>query len=235
MTCPTCRLPISPSFGSCLNPRCARVGADRIGVPPPSEVRRLHSLSDMSIGLAFIATVGALVASVATFVLLSELGDSLGDSATGILIVIARLSLGVALVVYPAGITFLVWLYRARRNLDAMPEVRAAWRSGWSVGVWFIPLANIVLVGAVTADVARNSDPAHARHMSRLVWSWWVTLLLAQIALGVASLFTQNPAALTMALLLEVAGAVLLVAALLLFSTLVLRVSRAQAQRLGLA
>jgi hypothetical protein len=71
--------------------------------------------------------------------------------------------------------------------------------------------------------------------MSRLVWSWWVTLLLAQIALGVASLFTQNPAALTMALLLEVAGAVLLVAALLLFSTLVLRVSRAQAQRLGLA
>lgn len=74
-----------------------------------------------------------------------------------------------------AGVVFIAWLGRARRNLlDFKGEARA-YSPGWTIGAWFVPIANLIMPALVTADVARGSttDPATKRKLLTLVWLWW--------------------------------------------------------------
>jgi hypothetical protein len=49
------------------------------------------------------------------------------------------------LVLVAAAVTSLVWVFTASRAGDARGATTRSWRGGWAVGVWFIPLANLVL------------------------------------------------------------------------------------------
>ena len=76
-------------------------------------------------------------------------------------------------------VVFVAWLYRARRNLDRIEGARPRWGPGWTVVSWFIPIANLILPGAVIADVARESVPLDQRHGSRPAWmmaAWRLSL-----------------------------------------------------------
>ena len=74
-----------------------------------------------------------------------------------------------------AGVLFLVWLARARRNLLEFRGEERKFTPGWTIGAWLIPIANLVLPGLVTADIAEGSstDPATVRRLRTLVWFWW--------------------------------------------------------------
>jgi hypothetical protein len=70
----------------------------------------------------------------------------------------------------------IVWFYRARANLDAFAGSVPELRTGWAIGGWFVPFANLVIPFRVMADIARaslfrNSTP-------RLVWVWWLPFLV---------------------------------------------------------
>jgi hypothetical protein len=56
-----------------------------------------------------------------------------------------------------AGIAFITWLYRARVNLDYFGVHDLRWKSGWTIGSWFIPFANFVLPVRVINEVDRAS------------------------------------------------------------------------------
>lgn len=104
-----------------------------------------------------------------------------------------------------AGVVFLVWLLRARRNVsdnvsDAVPPgpragirprppVLSAW---WAVGAWFVPVANLVLPPIVLGDVWRNSRP-DARPGYRLIIAWWLTLCAALLLNAVADMTRAAP------------------------------------------
>ncbi|WP_143658133.1 DUF4328 domain-containing protein [Embleya scabrispora] len=88
---------------------------------------------------------------------------------------------------------FLVWFYRARRNIDTYPgQERRTLSSGWAIGGWFCPVVNLWFPPRITLDVWRASDP-RAHHGGRipraglvLVWGWWITFVATTtIALGV--------------------------------------------------
>jgi hypothetical protein len=96
-----------------------------------------------------------------------------------------------------AGIVFLVWFFRVRRNAGVFaPDVQTM-RQGWSIGAWFIPIANFWLPRRIAGDVwaasmrNRPYSPAHLgapapRVSPALVNGWWaawvVSTLLSQFA-----------------------------------------------------
>jgi hypothetical protein len=116
------------------------------------------------------------------------------------------------------GLALLVWLYRARTNLDAFADAAPRWSVGWTLGALFIPCANIVLVPVVLADLARwsvrDGSAARARRVIALIWLCLALYVLASFASGLFSAFadTSGPSAgaITAGLVLGVAAGALL-------------------------
>lgn len=82
---------------------------------------------------------------------------------------IAYLALRIA-----AGVVFLTWLWRARVNSELRrgPAVHRRAR-GWTIGGWFVSVANLWLPYQIMTDVWWNSAPK--RPVSRgLLTAWWL-------------------------------------------------------------
>jgi hypothetical protein len=77
-------------------------------------------------------------------------------------------------------VTFLVWLYQARENLDLRGLTGMRWAKGWTVGGWFIPIADLVIPARVVGEVYARSEPNAIRSwtMPRVVVGWWIALVL---------------------------------------------------------
>jgi hypothetical protein len=77
-------------------------------------------------------------------------------------------------------VTFLIWLYQARENLDLRGETGMRWAKGWAIGGWFIPLADLVIPARVVGEVSARSRPGAIRSwtMPRVVTGWWIALIL---------------------------------------------------------
>src|SRR5260221_38840 len=58
-----------------------------------------------------------------------------------------------------AAVIFLIWLNRANKNLAALKPQYVEFTSGWAVGWWFIPFANLVKPFQVVREVWCESDP----------------------------------------------------------------------------
>ncbi|HET8680304.1 MAG TPA: DUF4328 domain-containing protein [Micromonosporaceae bacterium] len=74
----------------------------------------------------------------------------------------------------------IIWLYRARKNLEAFPGAEQTLRAGWAIGGWFVPFANLVIPYRVMANVARAS--LHRPSTPVLAGVWWGFWLAANIA-----------------------------------------------------
>jgi hypothetical protein len=90
------------------------------------------------------------------------------------------------------GIAFLIWLWRARDNVDflyspfapnpTVPTHGAHRRSpGWVVGAWICPIVQFWYPLQVVEDVARASEPrdrpgiARSGRIRALLYTWWVS------------------------------------------------------------
>jgi lysylphosphatidylglycerol synthetase-like protein (DUF2156 family) len=85
------------------------------------------------------------------------------------------------------GIAFVVWLHRARTNLEG-PGWDLTWTRGWSIGGWFIPLANTVIPQLVVYEVDRYSErlaeeaegrPHRRRRAAAVAWVTMWSIFLA--------------------------------------------------------
>lgn len=119
-----------------------------------------------------------------------------------------------------AGIAFICWLHRARTNLDAFGGSYLKWGRGWTIGAWFVPLANLVIPILVVSEIDRATGdhvPAGvARRPGRIVVILWAVLWTAFIVLDRVTTFSSFDAAepvgdialLAMAALVEIGAAV---------------------------
>lgn len=88
----------------------------------------------------------------------------------------------VALVV--AGILVMVWLYRTSKAFDARRVAGRTWSSGWAIGAWFIPLANLVIPRLVVGEMERIAQVPYADEAVGEAWKryrrspvgdlWWL-------------------------------------------------------------
>jgi hypothetical protein len=86
------------------------------------------------------------------------------------------LSLPLLLAYLATAVLVIIWLYRARKNVEVFPDAEPGMRAGWAIGGWFIPIANLVIPYRVTAYTARSSL-GQARTPA-LVGVWWAAFLI---------------------------------------------------------
>lgn len=107
----------------------------------------------------------------------------------------------ISLVQFPVFIAtiifFLIWLNRSYRNLLALRPSFLKFTSGWAVGWWFIPFANLVKPFQVVREVWWESDPVVPEDQMFLTESlhsaptymglWWAFWLAANIVSNISS------------------------------------------------
>lgn len=89
-------------------------------------------------------------------------------------------------VVIPAVTVWCVWQSKTRRRLESLrPGAPFRQGSGWAVGSWFVPVANLWVPAQAVADLWRNSAPPGAPGpdpTSPLVKRWWTALVIVPVA-----------------------------------------------------
>ena len=60
-------------------------------------------------------------------------------------------------------VLFIVWQFRAAKNNEALDRRGARFGPGWSIGAWFIPLANLVIPVMIIQDLWRGATPSTER------------------------------------------------------------------------
>ncbi|WP_203923534.1 DUF4328 domain-containing protein [Rugosimonospora africana] len=91
-------------------------------------------------------------------------------------------------------VTFLMWLYRARENLDRRGDTALTWKKGWTIGGWFIPVADLFIPAAVVSEVFARSRPGAFRtwKVPRLVVVWWVAFVLGLIRFTFTTVYADG-------------------------------------------
>ncbi len=99
------------------------------------------------------------------------------------------------------GIAFMVWMWRAAKNNEALGRSRARFGPGWAIGGWLIPVANLVIPVLIMQDLWRGADPSIPRGDSRwkigdrslLVGFWWGLLLFGRLMILVGNGRVDDP------------------------------------------
>jgi hypothetical protein len=84
-------------------------------------------------------------------------------------------------------VLFIIWMYRAAKNNEALERQHPRFGPGWSIGAWFIPLANLVIPVMIMQDLWRGASPEVLRgdptwRRSKGCWligAWWAVLLVS--------------------------------------------------------
>jgi hypothetical protein len=85
-----------------------------------------------------------------------DFGD--GDQSTW-LIVQSFLALAHFIAYVGSVVFFLMWLFRAYKNLDVLETTHREFTAGWAVGWWFIPFAKLVKPFQAVREAWWDSDP----------------------------------------------------------------------------
>lgn len=138
----------------------------------------------------------SVIAALSTFAEVSILERLVGDAFVSdaeietsdsrqALIGIVQLTLGIV-----SGIAFLVWTYRARKSLDALGVRGMRFSLGWSVGWFFVPIANLWKPYQAITEIWRASDPERDAnnaegwrdaHVPQLFLAWWGIFLISGV------------------------------------------------------
>ncbi|MCX5102868.1 DUF4328 domain-containing protein [Streptomyces sp. NBC_00439] len=95
------------------------------------------------------------------------------------------------LVSLATGVVFIIWFRRVRLNAEVFDPSMQPMRPGWSIGAWFVPIANLVLPrriagGIWTASAQTNTDGSWRTVPATVMNLWWgfwvVSLVVSQYA-----------------------------------------------------
>jgi hypothetical protein len=84
-------------------------------------------------------------------------------------------------------VLFIIWQFRVAKNNEALERRGPRFGPGWSIGAWFIPLANLVIPVMIMQDLWRGADPTTPRGDPRwrhakgswLIGLWWAAWLVS--------------------------------------------------------
>ena len=174
------------------------------------------------------------------FIDLSQRADD-ADTFVGVVVLLMILAM---LTIFTL---LIIWMWRAAKNNEVLGRTNPRLSSGWAIGAWFIPFANLVMPLLVMLDLWRGSDPEsppgdplwRTRSASPLVGWWWGLYLASLLKFGfggnddgtisarneLESLRTQDQ--------LAIFGMAATVAAAILLILVVRRITARQAALLG--
>ena len=142
-------------------------------------------------------------------------------------------------------VLFLMWLYRASRNLQPLGSYDQRFSPGWAVGWWFIPIMWFFRPYQVVAEVWRGSNPDvlsdvdWKRGSVSAVLGWWWGLWIVQnlsgsaggYSFGFAGIFDWDLTPSSGALQLDLFTSALTILAGVLAILVVLQITRRQEEK----
>jgi hypothetical protein len=163
--------------------------------PPPGETfRSLRGLATALVWLLGAAVVVALGTAGAFF----HRRDVLEQARSGQAVTrdslkraddLVGAGIGVCLLVGLAVLVVLiVFLFKAAKNTQLWDRSKARWSPGWTIGGWFVPLANLVIPALVVSDVWRRTPQRDFEGREQSVpgssigW-WWASYVIAALLL----------------------------------------------------
>ena len=179
-----------------------------LGVPMPAEYRYYGGIQPQPVGAMAIAAM-LMVGLVAVVDVVESIAGVQGQ-----VVLEGLLSLLKVIALLCAGVVFVVWLWRARTNVEATAGVQTQrLGKGWAIGCWICPIVSFWYPYQYLADVWRASAPDRQRGTGLLV-AWWLIFWVSHVV----SLFSSyrgvvSQPAVVVANLLEIASGVLLVLA----------------------
>ena len=94
-------------------------------------------------------------------------------------------------------VVLLVWMHKSHRATDTLAPGARQWSGGWTIGAWFIPLAQVVLPKLVLNEIERIANAPRAggyvtphwraQSTSALGWLWWIGYVAAIVLIVVGS------------------------------------------------
>jgi len=127
-------------------------------------------------------------------------------------------------------VLFLVWLTQSRRNAQELSPGAAVPSRGRTIGMWFIPVVNLVVPRGIVLAIGRASSASWAeKRDTTLVNVWWAAWVGHGLALTVASRVAPG----SMAFL--VVEEALMIAAAVLAGLVIERITALQSAALGAA
>lgn len=154
--------------------------------------RTLSLLAIAGIGVFAFCQIGSAIIGVAQLAGPAKTIKLDAETETSIWMALQGLIAVLQFPVYVfAAVTFLLWLFRTYKNLEPLGSEYTKFSPGWSVGWWFIPLANLVMPFKAVRGVWAESDPDSVGNEDFLsglepsapffMSAWWAFWIIANI------------------------------------------------------
>jgi hypothetical protein len=217
-------------------------GAHRASAPTTAGSRGYASIRGLWVALAWLLGIEGLVALALAGTIVNRMvklndfdqtrsftnlanyhdADDAVSGAHGWLAII-----GIAILVL-----IIIYFFRASRNTALWRSDRPTWAPGWTIGAWFIPLANAIIPCMVICEIwNRSAEPPGAGNATRpgagrVIWCW-VVFVVALIAASLDYTTSSISEARTEDWI-NLAGALALAVALVLFIFILRELTRRQ-------
>ncbi|MDT7782056.1 MAG: hypothetical protein QOF58_475 [Pseudonocardiales bacterium] len=154
---------------------------------PFRPVRGIGIAASVLIGLQAVLAIGDAIASQRTADVVKAYadGNATMDDARAADAFTLMVAIPTMLVTIASGVTFIVWIYRSRRNAERVTYgVEHRHGRGWVIGSWITPIVGWWYPLQIVQDVWRAFDPAQqdrplqARDKNGFLVAWWTAYLL---------------------------------------------------------
>lgn len=174
--------------------------------PPPAPVAeppRWRSLSGLASALTILFTLDAIAGVFGLIAIgnrIKVIDDFQSGNFAGDIIKRARdaddLATAAAvmylLLALATAVVFIVWMWRAAKNNEALGRFYPRLKPGWAIAGWLIPLANLVIPVLILQDLWRGSEPSTPRgdpgwrsnRGSSLIGWYWAAFILSSARFG---------------------------------------------------
>ena len=186
--------------------------------------------TDVALGLSALYTIGVL----------GGLGGAIapGESFAGLEQVLAVTGVLNVVAVVAAGIAVLRWIYRASRNAQALGPAMTV-TPGWSVGWFFVPIANLWKPFQAVSETWQVSADPHAPDavpipaVLRIWWGCWIASSIISNIDFRLSMQAETAEQLIAASWFTVAAVPVDIALTIALATIMRRLSQMQCDRAG--
>jgi hypothetical protein len=150
-----------------------------------------------AVGSLGVATAVAGISVLTDIALYADVADGVQDtsSAQGFVGLIQLLSQ------LATAVFFLIWFHTAYENLPRLGARGLRFKTGWTVGAWFVPILNLIRPKAIANDIWRASEPdapadqgetwKGRSKVATVIDGWWAVWVLSLV--GAFGVYETDP------------------------------------------